>query len=287
MGTSSSYRGPSGRNPLLPPWAEEAGDSVALPGEETSPAPAGDEGEGSDETAPTPIVPELTWRAPKRVMGQLGRGAGGGTSTSALRGLGRSYVRASGGARTAATAARAGRSATARLGGLFATSIREGFQRTLERLGLQRLLGQDVQTVLAAFVELLAPDGALLEEAAARSALIETLEAVFERYDVETSGVESLGSMDAAVLGEIVELSVVNYVNARMQQELANRIERGTLPEGEANRLMDEIRDFVGEIIKLDFAGVDLVNLDWEGPEGRRLVLGVYEDAYRLLGEEP
>ncbi len=283
MGTSSSYGGPSGRTPLLPPWAENPLDGAA-PGEGAPPLPPEDEGQG--EVAPTPVVPELTWRAPKRVLSRLARGAGGGPPSGGLRALGRSYVRASGGARTAAAAARAGRATTGRLGGFLAAGIRDGFRPTVERLGLRGLLGQDVQTVLAAFVDLLAPEGALLEAAAARTALIETLEAVFERYDVGADGVEALDRMDAVALGEVVELSVVNYVNARMQQELANRIERGTLPEAEANRLMAEIRDFIGEIVKLDFAGVDLVQLEWDGPDGRRLVAGVYEEAYQLLGEE-
>lgn len=281
MGTSSSYGGPSGRTPLLPPWAEDPLDGVP-PGEPVQPPP-GDAGQG--EPVPTPVAPEVTWRAPKRALSRLARGAGGGAPSGGLRALGRSYVRAAGGPRTATTAARAGRATTARLGGFLAAGIRDGFRPTVERLGLQGLLGQDVQIVLAAFVDLLAPDGALLEAAAARTALIDTLQAVFERYDVGADGVEALDRMDAVALGEVVELSVVNYVNARMQQELANRIERGTLPEAEANRLMIEIRDFIGEIVKLDFAGVDLVQLDWDGPAGRRLVAGVYEEAYRLLGE--
>lgn len=217
-------------------------------------------------------------------MGQMAGGSGTGASTGTIRALGRSYVRASGGVRSAAISARAGRATTQRLGGLFSAGIRDGFLRTAQRLGLQDLVGRDVQTVLAAFAEFLAPDGALLEEAAARIALLETLETVFERYDIEADGVEALDRMDAAGLGDVVEISVVNYVNARIQQELANRIERGTLPEAEANRLMDDIRGFIGEIVKLDFDGVDLLHLDWEGPEGRGLVGGIYEDAYRLLG---
>jgi len=116
--------------------------------------------------------------------------------------------------------------------------------------------------------------------------MIETLNMVFEEYDVGADGVTALDRMDSAALGEVIRLSVVNYVNARMQQELANRIERGTLPESEANRLMDEVRDFITEIVKLDFGGMDLVSLDWDGPQGRRFVDDVYEEAYRLLGDE-
>lgn len=286
MGTSSSYRGPSGRTALLPPWA----DDDALPAAQPPPSiePAHDDGDPG--VTPTTAIPEVTWRAPKRVMSQLvgagGGGGGGGASLDAIRTLGRSYTRASGGSQAAASAARAGRATTRRLAAFLAGGIRDGVGSALAHVGLQNLVGRDAQTVLAAFIALLAPDGALLESAAARMALIETLEEVFERYAIGADGVEALERMDVAALGEVIALSVVNYIDARIQQELANRIERGTLPEADANHLMDEIRGFIGEIVKLDFHDRDLVHLDWEGVEGHRLVDGIYEEAYRLLGGE-
>lgn len=280
MGTSSSYAGPSGRNPLLPPWADDSDDEQNLPVED------GDDGNAIEPTTVPPVVPQITWRAPKRAMGLLVRGAVAGTAVGALHALGRAYVNARGGSGVAASGASAGRATTTHLGGFLSTGMREGFGRAVENLGLQALIGQDVQTVLAAFADLLAPDGALLEQQAARRSLLETLEVVFERYDVDADGIEALDRLDANGLGEVIRLSVVNYVDARMEQELASRIERGTLPDDEANRLMDEIHDFIDELVKLDFADVDLVHLDWDGLEGRRLVLGIYQDAYRLLGDE-
>lgn len=273
MGTSSSYGGPTGRISLLPPWAEEI-EGDALP-------------ENEEAIAADPLDPPVvTWAAPKRAVIKLSRGGPGGASMGTFRSLSKSYVRASGGARTASSAARSGRAVTSRLGGFLAAGIRDGFGQTAERFGLQMLVGQDAQSVLAAFVDLLAPDGALLEEAASRTALIDTLQEMFVRYEVEAVGLEALDRMDATTLGETVELYVVNYVNARIQQELVNRIERNSIPEMEANRLMDEIRGFIQEIVKLDFAEVELINLDWEGLGGYRLVEGVYEEAYRLLGGE-
>lgn len=266
MGTSSSYAGPSGKNPLLPPWAND--DFSA---------------DGEPQTTELPL-PNLGWRGPKTIMGRLARGTGGGASAHSLRSLGRSYVGASGGSRTAARAAQTGRKMTARLGAFLSAGLRDGFADALDRLGLRWLVGQDAETALAAFVELLAPDGALRDEAVARTAIIATLSDLFTAYDLAGEGIEALDRMDADGLGQVVELSVVNYVSASMQQVLANRIELGTLPEPEANRLMDEVRDFIGEIVKLDFVGVDLIQVDWEGPEGRQLVRGIYEEAYRLVG---
>jgi hypothetical protein len=37
--------------------------------------------------------------------------------------------------------------------------------------------------------------------------------------------------------------------------------------------------------VSIDLGGVSPVEIDWEGPQGRGLVEGVYQRAYALLGE--
>ncbi|MHB8644379.1 MAG: Qat anti-phage system associated protein QatB [Thermomicrobiales bacterium] len=280
MGTSSSYAGPKGRQTLLPPWAD-------LPPDDDTDTPRDSADTGREPASITAVPPDVSWRSPKTIISRLGHTTVGGTASIArLRTLGRSYVRASGGARTAAAAAISGRAATARLGGVFAAGIRDGFAVTVERLDLGILIGQDAETVLVEFIGLLAPDGASVEEAAARRAIIETLDEVFVTYGVETDGLDALDRLNAEALAEIVTLSMVNYVNARLQFELVNRLEAGRMPEADANRLMGEIRGFIRETVRYDFANVDVVSVDWEGPEGQQFVARVYEAGYALLGEE-
>lgn len=280
MGTSSSYAGPKGQQTLLPPWADSPLDDGT--------GAQGDPADTSHEPAANiPVFPDVSWRSPKTVISRLGRSAtGGAASIVRFRALGRSYVRASGGARTAASAAISGRAATARLGGVFAAGIRDGFAVIAERFDLQILVGQDAETILVEFIELLAPDGASVEEAAARRAIIETLDEVFLAFGVETDGLAALDRLDAEAVVGIIMLSVVNYVNARLQFELVNRLEAGRIPEADANRLMSEIRGFIRETVRYDFADVDVVAVDWEGPEGQQLVARLYEAGYALLGDE-
>src|SRR5579871_6380929 len=188
MGTSSSYNGPTGNPPLLPPWATDPLLPPLLlpedpppvtpplplpPDQQTSPIP--------DSVSPqiiTPgITPNGTWRAPKIAIGRFARGGGMSAAGSALR----SYVRAHGGARQAAATAVAGRAATGRLGRFLADTAQRGIVQAANRLGLTNLVGRDAQLVLAAFIDLLLPPGALREQAVSRQAGIETLEALFER----------------------------------------------------------------------------------------------------------
>ena len=299
MGTSSSYPGPTGRTTLLPPWADDvdvgpeddspAGEDVPGESTEAAPTPTDDQDAAEPGVPPSPTSPPpptMTWRTPKQAFGRLASGVGTRPGGSAFRRVGRTYVAASGGSRTAAQSARAGRATTRGLGGFLADGIRNGFRAAAERLGVGHLVGLDAQTALVAFVDLLAPDGALLEEAVARSALIETLSEVFDQYGVDAQGLDALDRLGPADLEAIITRSIVNYVNGRIQHELVNRLEREAIPEADANRLLAEMKDFIGGLARLDFAGVDLVALDWRGSDGQRLVGRLFESAYALLGEE-
>ena len=287
MGTSSSYGGPTGRNPLLPPWAEGIGSGPDgdLPRGGDLPRP------DSDSAPPTvvlptptlsqPIIPSVSWRAPKGIVTRIANGS----SSASFRSASRSYVRAHGGSRTAARAASSGRATTRSLGGFLAGIVRTGVVEAARTLGLRDIVGLDAQSLLAAFIDLLAPAGALLEEAIARKALIVTIADVFDRYDVEAGGPAALDRMDENGMHEIIVLSVTNYVNERFQQELVNCVERGSVSEQRANELIDEAKGFIAGIVEIDLEGVDLVSFDWEGEEGRRFVDEIYQTAYSLLGD--
>lgn len=289
MGTSSSYGGPTGRNPLLPPWADGggAGPNGDAPGGGPAPPPPGDGNAPPYDGSPTPMplpvpMPSVSWSGPKGIVTRIANGS----TSSTYRSASRSYVRAHGGSRTASRSARSGRTTTARLGGFLAGVVTTGVAGAARALGIRDLVGLDAQSLLAAFIDLLAPAGALLEEAIARKALIETMSELFERYDVETDGPTALDRMDEDGMREVIVLSVTNYVNERFQQELVNCVERGSVSEREANELIDEAKEFIAGVVEIDLEGVDLVTFDWEGEEGRRFVEDIYQTAYSLLGDE-
>jgi hypothetical protein len=276
MGTSSSYSGLTGTILPIPPWAEDP-LVPAVPDGERSPTAE------SEPSAMSIPLPQISWRVPKAALSRLASGVAMGLGTAALASLVRSYVEATGGARTAASSARAGRASSARLGGFLAEGVQNGFQAAARKVGLEPFLGKDAQYVLAAFIDMLAPDGALREEAIARAAMIETCTAIFDQYDVTEGGIDALDAMDADGVQAIVALSITNYVNARLQEELVNRIERGTLNEDDANTLMLAIKDFIAGVVHL--SEIDVLALDWEGSEGYRVIERIYETGYEMLGD--
>jgi hypothetical protein len=146
------------------------------------------------------------------------------------------------------------------------------------------LIGRDIQFVLAAFIDMLAPDGSVGDEPAARDATINTLIELFDRYDVQELGVAGLDRLDAQGMREMILLSITNYVNARFLHELENCIERGTHTEQEANRLASEVKDFITGLVQIDLGPLDVMAIDWNGTEGQGITDRLYQDAYTLLG---
>ncbi len=274
MGTSSSYSGPVGTSSLLPPWADGPQASRPLDREGAPP---------DDLKMDTPF-PQISWSVPKTLLSRLSNGLATGLSAVALASLGRSYVQASGGPQNIASSAQAGRAASARLGGFLADGVNNGFQVAAKKAGLEPFLGSDADYVLTAFIEMIAPNGALREEAVARIAMIETCTELFDRYDVASSNIDALDTIDADGLREIVALSVTNYVNVRLQEELVNRIERGVMNEEDANELMGDIKDFISGVVNLDLSKIDVLTVDWNGPEGHQVVEHIYEAGYEMLG---
>lgn len=290
MGTSSSYGGSTGPSPLLPPWAQ---DDVGLPippqlpvspDADGLPAPGPDSptaspAEGGTAVA-SPPVQTGNLRGAKASMTRYTRGGGGQAGS---RRAGRNYVRGKGGARGAAAAARSGRAATGRLGGFLASVAASGLRTALERIGLADVIGRPAEYAMAAIANAIAPSGATLEDAAARTAVNEALYQLYARLDLEGGDLTKLDSMDAATVQDMVESSVISYVYTRWLQELGKRIEANAVTVQEALRLEREIKQYVTEAVHLDFADVDVLALDWNGPSGRRIVERIYRDAYSIL----
>jgi hypothetical protein len=311
MGTSSSYGGPGDTTPLLPAWAlEPVAPVLPVPPPTTAPAPPADiipsgspddapppgnlgtapggapqSTPGSRPGVPPPVIvapprrPATPWRAAKRRMGRVASGGG----RQAIGGAARSYVRAKGGARQAARSARASRAATAAFGGFLADISRHGFGEALRRLGIPNALGKDAETVFATIVDAIAPDGARPEEAAVRQGMVDALWQLYDRLSLQDGGWEKLEAMDAAAASTALETAVVECVYSRWIQEVGIAFERKAATPQEAVRRERDVKNYIRESVRLDFAGKDVLRIDWAGAEGRTFVESKYAEAYGIF----
>lgn len=275
MGTSSSFGGLTGGNKLLPPWAQDP-----VPYSPDQPDSQGDLGnvplEPNGENQPQ-WVRMPSWRGPKSLMRQYASDRGG------LQRTARSYVRAKGGAKAAARSVVAGKRATARLGGFLSDVARYGFRQAVENLGLRDSIGQPIEAVFATIAQLLTPPGATLEHHIARRATNDALAAVFDKFDVSESGLEKLDRMDEAAVCDAVKDCVQNYIYQRWLQELGDRIEKHAVTSDQAIRLERDVKAYVKEAVKLDLSKLDVMNMDWNGPQIRNTMDSIFADAYSML----
>lgn len=284
MGTSGSYGGPKGTNPLLPPWADD-GDSGApqqpapVP---VSPSPAPDPNGPPDMPAPPPppptSLPDIPWSIPKS---SLSRAVNSGGSPRAA--LGR-YVRASGGASGAALRARSARRTFARTAKFLGVASRSGFSGAARQaLGLVRLVGRDVYTILLDLASRLAPAGATSEEAAARSALLATFATFAEALDALGGSIDSLDHLDASAIESVLRDFVTNYVAERFLQELDLRIHSGRISVEDASSFFRGVKETIGATVAVDFRGIDVTTFDWDSPGGRDRAERIFREAYSLI----
>lgn len=289
MGTSKSSPGPTKPFPLLPPWAQN--------GSPVPPPPVAD-GTAEDGLASPPLdgipavpgtapfaqpgsIPLVNLRPAKVAMGKFTSGGGG----NRVRSAGRTYVQGRGGASGAARSAIGGRASTARLGGFLSSVAARGWQEAVRVLGLARLVGQAPEAVVAALVDVLAPAGSMLEDAAARRAVNEALWSLYDRFDLEDGNLDKLDRMDRATVAEMVETSVVTYIYTRWLQELGQRIESKAVSDDQAAMLEKQVKDYVKETVKLDFTEKDVLGLDWTGTQGQHMVERIFREAYSFLEE--
>lgn len=284
MGTSSSYGGPTGNNPLLPPWAQPNSPPPLPPGGVTPPVPV----QPAPTQIPTPptapasptAAPQFNFRRAKVAMTRFVTGGGGRQGVSRAA---KAYVGARGGSRGSARAATAGRAATQNFGSFLSSVASRGAEAALRDLGLSSFAGKPAAQVLAEIANRLAPNGATLEEAAARRAMDDALFSLYERYDLEDGNLSRLEAMDASAIREAVQESICSYIFHRWLQELGDRIEQKAVSADQAVGLEREVRDYVRDAVKLDLSQVDVLTMDWKSPAGSGLVERVFQEAYSLL----
>lgn len=306
MGTQASPKGPRDKQELLPDWAlrpelpvpgsgpDAPPPSDPSPTPDSQPPPTGAPPPAAAPPSPDappaavpPAAPEPLprWTLAKKSLGAYARtGGGGGRARRLLKRSARRYVAARGGASRAARASTGGRAATAALGSFLSDVAGRGLRRALDALGLAGLAGNDAQTVLAAIENALAPPGASREDAAARKAVGVALDEIYQRFGAGEAPLDALDKMSPQDIRDALTTSVAEYIYARWLSELGRRLEERAVSAEAAVRLERDIHAYLRETVALDLKGRDPLKVEWNGEEGRALIEGLYEEAFRILG---
>lgn len=291
MGTSKSSGGPTGSNPLLPPWAPDLAPEPEPTDGDDGDTDEGDEHEGDDRLArdtpsTTPAAPP-TWRG---LLGQTRRlassGATGRAAQTRARSIARNYVRNRGGARKAAQGSLAGRTTGPRIGGFLADIARHGVDQALRNLQLSAYIGGSAEDLLIGLAEKLLPPPNSPDEAAANEAGLNAFVDLLQQYDALDKGIDALDALDADAIQHVLEHFISRYITADLLSRLSQRVENGSSTVDRCDKILSEIRNVILETVRLDFKGRNVLAIDWNGQEGRSFIDRQLLNAYSLLEEE-
>lgn len=232
-------------------------------------------GTSSRQSAPT----GGDWTRAKTRMTNWARG--GGASDDAVQAAFSAFVSALGGAVAAAANATGGVQAAAGLGEFLADVSRDGLDATLDRYGLDDLVGGEPVEVMNEIAARIAGAGDTPEEAVARDAVIEVLSEMF--VDADTFADMDAIEIDEAMLLDFVARYLTEYVYLRVIHELGDRIVDNAGSPEESARLEQQIRTQIRALVALDLSTIDPLTFGWRQPEGVARMRDLLADAFRMV----
>ncbi|MBN2412791.1 hypothetical protein JXQ31_13970 [candidate division KSB1 bacterium] len=202
-------------------------------------------------------------------------------NVGSLRGIGRKYVGTRGGSSGIARSAFAGKRTATTFGSFLRDVATQGFISALEKRGLQDLIGESADIIIAEIADKLAPSGETNEEAVARQAMIEAMAYLYDEYDLEEGDLTELDYIGKDDVEKVFESYVVSYIYGRWLHELGKRIEDNAISESMAIKLEKQTKDYVKGAVEIDFGINDLLAIDWNKSAG--IVDNIFTQAYSFL----
>ena len=299
MGTSTSFGGSSGRNPLIPSWlgSGNGGDAAAatagpaspgIPGgaSQSTPASLGETGQRSPTPGSSPTLssqgplgsPEYSpfeqrFRGSRTTFNRYARS--GGSDTKGLGHAVASYIsKGGGGVQTTARRMASERRAATQLGSILTRAGQSGIREVLRTLNLDALANQSIADIYASLVDVICGPGGDLDEAFPRDAYLEAVAEVLE---------ESPADLDQPS-SETIALVMERFIGNTIFDRILNAIGSGliTLPDSVSGvRAIDRsFREFVRGAVSdaLSEAG-RVLNSD----QMRTTIDGIYERSLAIL----
>lgn len=267
MGTSSSSSGPKGQTPLLPSWAAGNGNKLSQDQAYNSVSDSNNINQNYNLTS---------------VKGSLTRIVNN-TNGATFKNAGRSYVRRTGGHRSATLSSKMGVATGSNYLGFFSSASRDGLAKTLEKYDLSDCLGKSTEEAFAKIANKIAPIGSTNDEAISRLAVMMAFDKLYEKFIENDKDINSLDHLDEETLREIVIEFVSAYIFEKWVYEAGLALERNDLSESEAIDLENEMRVFVTGEVKSGLEKVNILTLDITEGEGHKVIEEIFDLAYSTL----
>jgi hypothetical protein len=195
-----------------------------------------------------------------------------------------------GGSRRAAASSTAGRQTAGRLATFLSGVATGGVEHAARSLGVAQFLGRSADVFLLQLGDVLAPAGALTEDAIARDAMDDTLQDLYEELDLANGGVAALERMTPAMMADTLLRYVANYIYARVIHALTAHIHAKSPTVTRMREIERTARYYIEDAVRLDVdttvffgAGATAFAARWDANEGQRVIDRLFEESYRVV----
>lgn len=255
MGTSKSFGGPSGTNPLIPSWLvppPELAPSDLL--EPFAPLPATpDQPATNPATTPAPAQPDPSpvevpvdvptrYKTSRTRFNRIARGTH--SNRGRLRKATSDYVRKGlGGSRRASSRMAVSAKTAGRVIGFIRSVEEKGFVQAAKDFGLGDLTGKTAKEIGPLLAEAFLEQGGSIDEGISNRAWVETVIEAIEGELVDTTDI----SADTMIV--MLENYVTRTIELRLQQDIGAKILPLSSDAARAKEVKTEIRELVrGEV---------------------------------------
>lgn len=284
MGTSASYGGPKGVNPLIPSWVD-----TPLPGEAAPPAggdgqqaadSGGDTNDGEPDRTPAPSLGPSRLTPLRSAIRTSARS--GGSDNRAMRAAARHFVSKSmGGARRGAQRMGVARRAGGRLVQAFSALAAGGATQLARVLQLRSLSGLSVTQVWDRLAEFVCSDGGSIDEAIVKAAFCQTLKQEMD------DGLTDLLDANPEQLASFFERFIGECVIERLSQDGGSLLEQNGVSAATAFAHMQTLRSLVSVFVSQRLAARAGRGLpaNYDSRQIDSIVVGTLRDAIAAVGE--
>ena len=283
MGTSSPFSGSGSDTSLLPTWIDEPfPDVLPCSDKPDDGVEDGDEITPPDDKGDKPKPPIIPAPQPNRFRSartNFSRFAGsGGSNQSALKRAVRDYVRhGTNGSATAVKRMNISSIAASKALGILRGIERDGVQKTLRSLNLQKFEGRDVQDMFIGLTESICTDGGTMDEAISRSAWLETI------AELGQLGISDLGSLSFDEIKETFLSFISHTIEKRLHLEIGVNGFKYTENMKDIDEVDRQFRDYISGSVKDSFKS-DLEKISQMSDKDiRNIVDKTYLDVWNLL----
>lgn len=258
MGTSTINRGQKNKTPLVPSWLIEDDDHL--------------------HTTPEKEIEVNRFTTSRtnftRFIGDVSNGRSGGNLKKATS----NYVKKGlGGSQNAAIRLGAARSSTVKLLTILGSLANHGAAEIKKTYNLGEIIGKRASDVLILLIDFVCPDGGPTDEGIVRDSYIDAI------ISIPELGEKNIEEMTPIELLAFTEIYMSNIIEARLVNDIGNKM--FSLPDNinEINDLQQQIKDYISGAVSdaVEKLGVDILKISSDN--AKDIVDSIYKKSYDIL----